>query len=535
VPPAPFAAPLSRRLLILLAVAILLVAAEAAGLFDQPATVTGQGEVGLRITGGETYTWDPAAAGDASSAAVLAQVFEGLTTFDVNNEVRPALADRWQISDDGRQITFHLRPGIVFSDGTPITTRDVVDSWLRLIDPQRPSPLSSLLADIEGVAAYLGGQVGSEAVGLRADGDNVVVTMRRPASYFVAVTGSPSLAVVPPSMRGALDSASPPTVISGAYVPTVSDPGVIRFEANPRYWAGEPPIAVIEQVTDLGGNSPVTAFESGDVDYTPIASFDAAWIRYDTTLGPQLRQEADFTLTYYGFDTTSPPFDDQRVRLAFVKAVNWDRIVPLASGRAAATSMLPPGIPGRDDIDYRPAYDPDAARELLAQAGYPDGGGFPAISLVTYGVGYELTAAAEIESVLGIHVEVEVRDFQDYFALLAGPDRPAFWTLSWIADYPQAHDFLGLLLESGSSSNPGGFSNADYDRALESAAAAADPAEQAGFYAAAQSLLRDQAPVIPVDYSEGWALSRDGLLGAQPSGLGLLRFAGLAWAPGSGR
>ncbi len=97
----------------------------------------GQGAaVDVRIASGEPLTWDPAKAGDSGSANVLAQVFEGLTAFDADSNVQPALADSWQASDDGRQITFHLRPGIAYSDGTPITSQDVVDSWLRLIDPQ---------------------------------------------------------------------------------------------------------------------------------------------------------------------------------------------------------------------------------------------------------------------------------------------------------------------------------------------------------------------------------------------------------------
>lgn len=110
-----------------------------------------------------------------------------------------------------------------------------------------------------------------------------------------------------------------------------------------------------------------------------------------------------------------------------------------------------------------------------------------------------------------------------------------FWDQTWVADYPQANDFLGLLLQTGSASNDGGWSNPDYDALIAAAAATTDPAEQEQQYAAAQAILRDQVPVIPVEALHGYALSRNGLLGALQTGGGYIRFAGLAWAAGAGR
>lgn len=496
---------------------------------------TGQGEVDVRIAAGEPFSWDPALAGDSGSANVLAQVFEGLTAFDSNSNVQPALADAWQASDDGRQLTFHLRPGITFSDGSPITAQDVVDSWLRLIDPVRPSPLVSLLADVQGATEYQADIVGPEGVGLRADGEQVIVDLRRAATYFLSVTASPSLAVVPRSMYGQLDTAPPANiVVSGAYVPSIPAAGVIRLTGNPRYWAGTPPLGVVEMVTDFGGESSVSAFEAGTVDYVGVSSFDASWIAYDADLGPQLRRSEDFTVSYYGFETRVEPFDNPTVRLAFAKAVNWDRIVRL-SGEPVATSMIPAGVPGRDDIDHRPSYDPEAARQLLADAEFPGGAGFPRVVLATYGVGYESTVAAELEANLGVEVKVEAHDFRDYVDRPSGPGAPAIWTLAWSADYPHPHDFLGLLLESGSSSNDGGWSNLEYDALIEQAAATDDPAEQQALYGRAQDILAREAPVIPLAYGESWALAKNGLLGATVAGVGIIRVAGLAWAPGSGR
>lgn len=495
----------------------------------------GQGEVDARIAAGEPFTWDPALAGDSGSANVLAQVFEGLTAFDADSRVQPALADAWQSSEDGRQLTFHLRPGIAFSDGSPITAQDVVDSWFRLIDPVRPSPLASLLADVQGATGYQAGLVAREGVGLRVEGDQVVIDLRRPATHFISVTASPSLAVVPRSMYGQLDTAPPANIVaSGAYIPSIPSASVIRLTGNTRYWAGTPPLDVVELVTDFAGETSVAAFEAGTVDYVGVSSFDASWIAYDADLGPQLRRSDDFTVSYYGFDTRVAPFDNPQVRLAFAKAVNWDRIVSL-SGEPAATSMIPTGVPGRDDLDHRPSYDPAAARQLLADAEFPGGAGFPTVLLATYGVGYELTVAAELEDNLGIQVNVEAHDFREYIDRPHGPGSPGIWTLAWSADYPHPHDFLGLLLECGSRSNEGGWCNAEYDELIAQAAATDDPAEQRALYGQAQEVLAREAPVVPVAYGESWALAKNGLLGASVAGVGVIRIAGLAWAPGSGR
>lgn len=489
------------------------------------------GGVDAVIFGAAPSTWDPARAGDVGAASTLAQVYEGLTAFDADSEVQPALASGWDLSNDGRQLTFQLRPGIAFSDGSPITADDVVASWLRLIDPQSPGPLASLLSDVEGAAAYLAGEVGPDGVGLRADRDSVVVRFRRPASYFVAVTASPSLAVLPRATADGREGPALPErmVVSGAYLPVQQTESSIRLEANPNYWARPLALDVIELLTETGGESPVALFEGGRVDQIGVGSFDASWIRYDETLGPQLREADSFSVTYYGFDTMEPPFDDARVRRAFGQAVDWDRIVQLADADSnPATSLLPEGIPGRGSADFSPRFDPDRARRDLAAAGYPGGDGFPSVTLTTSGLIYDAAVAEELERELAVEVQLEVRPFPEYARLLdANP--PGFWALSWIADYPQPQDFLGLLLETGSGSNEGSWSNTAFDAALEQAAGTEDEQEQEEFFAEAQRIVQREVPVLPVSYPQSWSLSRTGLLGAREGGIGFFRFAGLAW------
>jgi ABC-type oligopeptide transport system substrate-binding subunit len=493
---------------------------------------TGQnGPTDVRISSAEPFTWDPARAGDAGTASVLAQVFEGLTAFDANGDAQPALAQSWSVSDDGRRITFQLRAGLLYSDGTPIRAQDVIDSWLALLDPARPSPLATLLAEVTGAREYLSGAVGRDAVGLRAISDATLeVNLDRPATYFLAATASPSLAVVPPSQIGRLDQ-SPPEVVSGAYLPAISGAGLIHLSGNPNYWAGLPALDEIDLVTDFGGRNATDMFASGEIDYVEIGSIDEPWVRYDPVLGPQLRSADGLTINYYGFTTTIAPFDDPEVRLAFAQAVDWRHMVELAGG-IPATSMVPDGIAGRDEADHQPQFDPEGARDRLAAAGYPGGAGLPPITLTTYGVGFEATVAEELERNLGVTVTIEALDFNGYSDQVENSNKPQIWTLSWIADYPHPHDFLGLLLQTGSTSNTGHWSNAEYDALLDQAGATADPAEQALIYGQAQEILELEVPVVPVYYDRSFALSRSGLLGALESGVGFIRYAGLAWAPG---
>ncbi len=525
----PRLSPRPGRRLVVLAAALAGVVATMA-LVAAPRVVA---ERSARILAGAPATLDPAAAGDADSAAVIAQLFEGLTALDPSRTPRPALAERWELRDGGRTVAFTMRDGLQFSDGTPLGADDVRRSWLRVIDPRAPSPLASLLFDVVGARDYAAGRADAGTVGITAAGSTVEVRLTRPGGDFPAIAASPTLAVVPPRVGGDPAGLEPgPTFVgSGAYLLAATAPDGMTLRANPRYWAGPAAIGAITLVSDIGGRSPVDVFAAGELDWAPVAAYDASWLAYDPELGASLRTWSDLAVVYYGFETRRPPFDDARVRRAFASAVNWDRIVRLADGPAAlpATSMVPPGIPGRSDRSFVPAYDPAGARRLLAEAGYADPAAFPAVTLVG-GSGYDRAILAQLEENLGVTVRYEALDFATLIERLGSQDSPDIWVSSWIADYPSPNDFLGILLGSGEANNYGGWSNAAFDAAIAEAVGTDDPVKARAGYDAAESILRDQVPTIPVSYDSSAALAREGLLGASSNGLGFLRLAGLAWA-----
>jgi oligopeptide transport system substrate-binding protein len=150
------------------------------------------------------------------------------------------------------------------------------------------------------------------------------------------------------------------------------------------------------------------------------------------------------------------------------------------------------------------------------------------VTLVTGSTSTDEAVVAELKRELGITVNVENMDFGDYFARL-DTDAPAMWSLSWIADYPGRNDFLGVLLGTGSANNYSRWTSPEFDGAIADAAALTDPASVAAAYDRAEDVVQRDVPVVPLTYSTGWALSREGLLGAGQNGLGSLRFAGLAW------
>ena len=296
-----------------------------------------------RIYLGDPTTLDPAAASDSTSSGVIVQLFERLTALDSELVVRPALAERWELQDGGRRIVFTLREGLTFSDGTPLAAADVVRSWLRLLDPRNPGPFATFLLDVEGARAYVNGESTDPAsVGLVADGQTLEVRFTRPAGDFPSVAASASLAVVPPAVGrdpGALE-AGDGFVASGGYRLVSRSSTELGLEANPRYWAGRPAIEKIVGVASLEGRSPVDLYTAGELDWTPIGSYDADWISYDRELGPSLRSSDSFTTFYYGFTTTKAPFDDARVRRAFAQA---GRLAP--GGRPWPTGRTRPPRP----------------------------------------------------------------------------------------------------------------------------------------------------------------------------------------------
>jgi ABC-type transport system substrate-binding protein len=536
--PVPFAVMAKRdrpRRVLVVATSAILAMALAVGAASHPVG-TAAARDSVTILGASAASLDPAIQSDAGSAQVVSQLFESLTDVDASARVQPALAQSWETQNGGKRIVFHLRPGLSFSDGSPLKASDVVHSWLRVLSPTSPSQLASLLDEVVGARAYREGTGPQSGVGITATSDtDVQVDMATPTLDFPAIVSSPTLAVVPANIDVNPSVLLPGTFVgSGGYVLSALTATETTLTANPHYWAGPPPITTVHLLSTPSSAGAVADFQAGSLDYTPIDGGDATWVAYDKTLGPSLRVEPSPSVEYYGFDTTKPPFSNVHVRRAFELGIDWNRIVTLRANplEVPATGMVPEGVPGHSATNFGPKFDLATAKSELAAAGYADGVGFPSVTLVTTGAGLDGAIVAQLKANLGIDIGYRSVSWDVYNQMLLH-DPPAFWEMDWVADYPGADDFLGLLLGSGQTNNFGKWSNADFDAAVAKALASSDATTAQQDFDQAQSIVQDQAPVVPVDYGAGYALAANGLLGALPNSQGLMRYAGLAWATGS--
>jgi len=482
----------------------------------------------LRYLAGPAGTLDPAFIADAADVQLLLQLYAGLTRLDERGEPYPSLASGWEISADGFEYEFTIRDDLAFSDGTPLVAEDVRRSWLRLLDPATGATAPDVLSIVAGAREHLAGDLSADEVGITAvDDRTLVVNLRHPASYFLDIVATPATFVVPPQADATDSWQTPSTFVgSGPYVVDGIDGADLVLRANERYVAGPPPIDEIRWMatTDADG---ATAFNAGDVDLVNVAGWDATWIAFDRELGPHLHAAEPLTISYFGFDTTRPPFDDPLVRRAFALALDRERLVPLAEGAssAAAASLVPPAIWPEGFVPEIDS-DPDEARRLLDEAGYEDRADLGTI--VVNGSGLDVGPAVAVwRDELGVEVEVENIDFSDFVARV-DIQPPHLFTVNWIADYASPHALYGLLLEPGAASNYGRWIDTNFSELLDQAAQAPEDAVGPA-YAAVEELVAQEAPVIPWSYGETWWLVADGLRGLGNLTIGLLDFGRVSW------
>jgi oligopeptide transport system substrate-binding protein len=485
-------------------------------------------DVPLRYLGGEIGTLDPAFIADAGDVQLLLQLYAGLTRLDEQGRPYPSLAQSWDVSDDELTYTFHLRPGLRFSDGSPLDASDVRRSWLRLLDPATRATAPDVLNLIAGAAERLAGGP-EDDVGVRApDQTTLVVRLRHPAGYFTAITATPSTFVVPRAADTGQDWQTIDGFVgSGPYTIGSGEGSNVILRANEAYVAGPPPIAEVQWLTDLEGD-PVSAFSDGTLDLSAVSAADAGWIAYDRDLGPHLHRAAALDVQYFGFDTTRAPFDDARVRRAFALALDRPRLVELAAGAASlpANSIVPPALqPENQPADQ--ASNLVEARQLLDDAGYHDRARLGALTVNATALDAG-PAVATWRDQLGVTVDIETMAFDDYLTSVES-HTPQIFTISWIADYPSPYALYSLLLLPGAASNYGKWDDPRFVELLEAAATSNDQVESSRAYAAVERRVDEQAPLIPWSYEESWWLTRSGLRGLGDLTVGLLDFGRLSW------
>lgn len=475
----------------------------------------------LTLPGGEPPTLDPALAGDATSVEYIVEMFSGLVALNDKLEVVPDIAQKWEISPDGKTYTFTLRQGVQFHDGKPVKASDFKYSLERACNPKTESTVAdTYLGDIVGAADVLAGKA-KEISGVQVVDDYTLkITIDAPKAYFLAKLTSPTAYVV--------DKAN---VESGgkSWTDKLNGTGPFRLK---EYKKGERIIlarsdtyygdkARLEEVRYvLAGGSAMTMYENGELDMTEVGLADIERVTDPSNpLSKELLIVDHFDLMYVGLNTQAPPFDDVKVRQAFSYAIDKVKLAEVVykSTVVATNGILPPGMPGYNKNLRGLSYDVNKAKDLLAQSKYA--GKMPEITLFVSGAGGSparaVSALQEMwKQNLGVQVQVQQVEWATYLNDLKRHKFQMFGVTSgWIADYPDPQDFLDILFYSKSYENHMGYNNPALDKLLEQARVEQDPARRLKLYQDAEQIIVDDAPVIPLHNSREYWLVKPNVKG----------------------
>ena len=411
----------------------------------------------------------------------LGHIFSGFTTLDTDLQVQPDLAAGWEVSDDGLTYTFYLRENARFHDSRPVTAQDIIYSWERATDMATESDTAqTYLGDIAGVSEKLAGEA-DQITGLRAiDEHTLEVKLKAPTVTFLAKLAYPVSFIVDQNNVSQAGWEHKPNGTGPFKLQTWRDDDLLILARNDQYYLE--PAKVSHVVFDLGPGLPLARYETGEIDMVGIGSDTLERVQDpNNPLSAELNIVVGLCTSTIGLNNRLAPFDDPRVRQAFSYALDKERLIETFSGGNAlpANGPLPPGMPGygglEDDI-Y--AFDPQKARQLLAEAGYEDPSELGTLTFTTQGygdVGSYLTAIITLwQETLGVTIEpVMLEPFTYYDELYAG-NIGHFYSSGWCADYPDPQNFLDVLYHSQSTQNLGGFSDPEIDTLLEAARGESD-------------------------------------------------------------
>jgi oligopeptide transport system substrate-binding protein len=449
----------------------------------------------------EPPTLDWSLMDDHVSFDVLSNIHHGLTKYDRNLKIIPALSDRWKLSDDGKIYTFHLREA-KWSDGKPVTAADFLYVWKRILEPKRAAAYAYVLFDVVNAFEYNSGQITDfNSVGVKAlDDKTFEIRLKSPRAYFIHI----SAFQISFPMRQDLVEAHPTDFTESAHMQSTGPyrmkqwvhDSQITLETNPYYYGEKPKIPNVRYLIVKEDSTALNLFMQGKLDVAmrlPSLELDRLKKLPEYSNSPNLRGY------YYGFNTTKKPFDKVLVRKAFTHAVDRNGLVAvLKSPKIATTSWIPQGMLGYDP-KIGLGYDPELAKKYLAQAGYPNGKGFPPIVLMYDSLEMNKLVAEKLQfawkTVLNVsNIEIQPQEFKVHLDQ-ARAGVPNIYRMGWGADFPDPHTFMDLFT-STSGNNLTGWKNKDYDRLVSQAVSILDPAVRTQLYTKAQKLLLENDTVI---------------------------------------
>ncbi|HET9108785.1 MAG TPA: peptide ABC transporter substrate-binding protein [Steroidobacteraceae bacterium] len=465
-----------------------------------------------RGLGAEPDSLDPQKARSVEAQRVLRDICEGLTTLDKSGAVAPGIAEKWQVSPDGKTYTFTLRHDARWSNGQPVVGADFVAGLRRLVDPATGSQYAEVVNAIVNASDIVAGHKPPERLGVSAPGPyTVVVQLRDPAPYLPALLAHPSTCPVEPVILASDrdEYARPGNLPSdGAFVLSQWVHGsYIYLRRNRYYWDNSATrLDGVKYVISSDENSELTLYRAGQLDITDvIPRAQYGWIR--SHLGNQLHITPELGVYFYGFDLQRAPFKGEvKLRRALSMVIDRDKLVRLVlrTGETPAYGWVPPGV-----ADYTPqspawrrlpmAQRVAEARRLYAEAGYS--AARPLHFVLRYNTGevhseLAIAIASMWRQALGARVTLRSEGFTSLLQDINRGNVQMFRS-SWIGDYNDAYGFAQYF-KSDFGINLTHYDNPAYDTLLDRAAAEADPANRRALLERAERLMLHDQPVIPI-------------------------------------
>ena len=504
---------------------------------------TGDKELAVQI-GPDPETIDPALNSAVDGGNMLLHAYECLLIVGEDGTLQPGQAESYDVSEDGLTWTFHLRDGLKWSDGSDLTANDFVYSWKRVCDPEVAAPYAeTVLGMVKGYDEAIDGNL--DALGVSAPDDStLVVELANPCSYFGSLAAFATLSPVQEATieaNGEAWATAPETYVSnGPFYMTEWVPGShITFSKNPYYWNADAiKLDRLKFVLMEDSNAAYSAYQTGEV--LMIKDVPTEEI-------PSLTGTDDFYVdpiigTYYiSLNIQKAPFDDVNVRKALSLAIDREYVAStLMQGTyTAAGNFMGPGWMDTDGTEFmsnanggKPYIDTtnfeanlEEAKQLLADAGYPDGEGFPTISYTTNDAGYHKVVAEYLQQAwaeLGIDLQVNIVEWSSFTPMRRSGDFEVARN-GWVGDYSDPSNMLELFCTTNGN-NDGKFSNADFDAAIDTSRSTLDAAERSTALHTAEDILMDQAGCIPLAYYNDFWLQSSKITGAWHSAYGYWYF-----------
>lgn len=463
----------------------------------------------LRVASPDPATLDPSMADDIGSGNIIDPLFSGLMERSSEMDVVPQVVLKWNTLDGGRTYVFHLRDDVRWSDGVRVTAGDFEYAWKRVLNPATQSPCATQLYEIKGARDFHQGKVSDPVhISVNArDESTLVVELEGPTSFFPHLLAYHAAYAVPRhavAVHGVAWAQLGTIVTNGPFRLEAWQPGKSIVLSRNLAYHGQPTgnVQRVEVSLVADPDARLAMYEANRLDILPLYSISPAqiervrqWHAGEYVVTPELATD------FIGFDVRKPPFDNPRVRQAFAQAVDRETLVNVIKKgvQLPATGGLVPAGMAAHTAGIGLQYDPDCARRLLAEAGYPGGRGFPPVTALATD---DFTSIPEYlqaqwSEILGVKTAWEIMKWAGgrvYDRLNSLP--PSVFVSGWLADYPDPDTFLRVCPFRRWT----GWHNEDYVQLVEKARRVMDQGERLKLYRDADTILVQEAPIVPLDY-----------------------------------